>query len=61
MKSSSLSSLYLPSYGGDDNVMAGLSVPSLEPILKSVANQIEAKDSDHDRNARVGSQVGRDQ
>lgn len=41
--------------------MAGLSVPSLEPILKSVPNQIEAKDSDHDRNARVGSQVGRDQ
>ena len=52
---------YLPSYHQDDNVAFGLSASSLEPILKSVANQIEAKDRDHDCNPRVGSQVGRDQ
>ena len=52
---------YLPPYHQDDNVAFGLSASGLKPILKSVTDQIEPKNRDHNCNSRVGSQVGRDQ
>jgi hypothetical protein len=33
----------------------------LKSILKSITNQIEAKDRDHNGNARISSQIGRDE
>ena len=51
--------IYHPN-GEDDNVMPDLWALGLEPILKSVAYEIEPKDRDHDCNPRVRGQMGRD-